>query len=217
MSYRFTRQRVRIEVDVSQKDAAIVDRITGRTPRFARSAAVQFEVALMFAGELVDITNISAATLTIKPAANRDDDAEMTQTVGVDSMNTALTLAEWQSGAQGKEHFRFTFASTATGIGTGNESNHWLVLHGLTTDDAVDVDVFGAGSLTVFNAGIAGSTSPTPDPEGGVTLSQLTALLQNYMPRVMPNGATLVLPNNVGAKRILGLDDEGNRIDSIEY
>lgn len=217
MSYRFTRQRVRIEVDVSQKDAAIVDRITGRTPRFARSAAVQFEVALMFAGELVDITNISAATLTIKPATNRDDDAEMTQTIGLSAMNPQLTLAQWQAGAEGNEHFRFTFASTETGIGSGNESNHWLVLHGLTTDNAVDVDVFGAGALQVFNAGITGVTSPTPDPEGGVTLSQLTALLQNYMPRVMPNGATLVLPNNAGAKRILGLDDEGNRIDSIEY
>jgi hypothetical protein len=217
MSYRFTRQRVRIEVDVSQKDAAIFDRITGRTPRFARSAAVQFEVALLFAGELVDISNISAAQLTVKPATNRSGTAEMNMTIGVADMNPQLTLADWQSGAEGKEHFRFTFASGLTGIGTGDLSSHWLVLHGLTSDDALDVDVFGAGPMEVFNAGIAGVTSPAPAAEGGITLSQATALLANYLPRVLPNGTTLMLPNNRGAKRILGLDDDGNRIDSIEY
>lgn len=215
MAYRFVRQRVRLKINVDQKDNALEDAITGNPIRFARNAAVQFEVGLFWGGELVDGSNIAAASLTIKPASNRQSAAELHQTIGPESMNRNLTQAEWDAGTS--QHFTFVFASTATGIGTGNESSHWLVVHGITDDAALDIDVFGAGACAVFDAGIALATSPSVPAEGGVTLAQIQALLQGYAKLIMDPGQTLTIPNESNTvRRVIGIDDNGVPFDRIE-
>jgi hypothetical protein len=213
MSYRFTGQRIRVEVNIDAKDAAIKERSTGTVPKFARGAQLIVDVALISNSELVDISNISAATLTIKDSASRSGTKQAEKVIGPTSMNKGLALADWEAGGETAYHFRFAFTSGEMGIGTGNTANHWAAFHGLTTD----VDVFGGGTIQSFDAGIAASTSPEVPVEDGVTLSQVNALMQDFMRKNGLPGEMLTLRSPDGAHRlIVGIDNDRNIIMSPE-
>lgn len=217
MAYRFTRQRVRLGIDVGVKRGlgALQDRITGEGGQFARSAGVQFEIALLYNNQVIDISNVLDAVLEIKATNDPDAALAMTKTIGAASMNRGLTDAEWETGEASKCHFLFTFSSTEAAesvFGTpADTEDHWLVLWGHTDDDSVDKDVFGVGSIKTFDAGISGAVVSPPAAEGGVTLTQLGAMMQDFIKRVNEPGVSITLVSQATQQRVkLYADDNGD-------
>ena len=217
MAYRFTRQRVRIAIDVGLKkgNGAIRDVVTGDVTKFGRNAGVQFEVALTYKGALIDISNISAATLEIKQTNFATASNAMSKAIGIASMNTGLTQADWDSGEASKAHFIFTFSSTEAAesvFGTpAAEQEHWLVLWGYTNDDGTDQDSFGVGTVTSFATGVSGAVVAPPAAQNGITLDQLSAMLQGFIKKRADPGDTLTFTNaNTGKQVQIGADDNGD-------
>lgn len=218
MSYRFTRQRVRLAVDIGNKSGrgAIVDAITGGRPKFARAAGLQIEVTLLYNGAVIDISNIPSATCTIKSGEDPDDSTAMTRTIGPERMNRGITDDEWLTGEADKCHFLFVFSSSETADGVfgtpTDEDTHWLVLSGLTDDDGVDVDVFGVGLIDSFDAGLSAVGAP-PGGETAATMAQITALLQDYIKKINEPGVTVTFVSPTTGRRVkFGAADTGDPI-----
>lgn len=218
MAYRFTRQRIRIAVDVSKKfgTGTVTEVLSGGEPIFARNAGLQVEVALFFGAEILEIDNIATATLEVKQDNDPDTANAMAQTIGTDSMLRGLTLEQWQSHDPSFAHFRFTFTSSETAdgnFGTPADENveHFFCLWGRTDDDSIDNDVFGVGKFKSFDAGI-GAATPTPPVAGtGATLDQISALLQGYALKIGRPGDTITFISPSTGKRVkLGADDNGD-------
>lgn len=223
MAYRFLRQRVRVAVDLALKKGpgAIVDVISGESARFARGAAVQIEVGLLYNGKIIDISNISAVTCEIKQINDPDATLAMTKTIGSTSMNPALTDADWATGEADKAHFAFTWLSTETVdsvFGTPAKSQDaWLVLWGFTNDAGADKDVFGVGTVNTFDAGVSGSVVAPPASQNGITLDQLSAYLQDYLKKINDPGVTCTFVSPTTQKRVkLGADDNGDFLSETQ-
>lgn len=216
MAYRFTRQRIRVKVDVNLKtgQGAITDAISGDVPKFARGAALQIEVGLFFADTILDASNISAATCVIKSGTDPDDSVAMTKTIGPTGMNRGLTLEDWDTGEADKAHliFLFTAAETADGVfGTPEDTaQHWIVLSGLTDDDGTDTDVFGFGSsIKSFDAGLTTLGAP-PAGQTAASMEQITAALQDFVKKVGSPGDTITLVSGATRRQVkLAATDDG--------
>lgn len=213
MAFRISRQRVRVKVDTNLKtgSGSILDAISGGLPKFARGAALQIEVGLFFADQVLDISDITAATCVIKAAAAVGGADAMTQTIGVNAMNKALTDEEWATGEAGKCHFLFTFSSAETADGVfgspSGEVTHWINFNGLT-DDRV---LFGFGPyIQTHDAGFIQLGAP-PAGQTAVSVAEMEAKLQSFVKKIGDPGdtITLVSPTGVGRAK-LAADEAGN-------
>jgi len=212
---QFTRQRVRIAVDVALKKdpGSIRDAITSNIPKFARAAGVQFEIALFNNGTLItDISNIPVVTLEIKQSNDPDAVVAMTKTIGPSSMNGTLTQQQWTAGDPAHCHFLFQWLGTETVDSVfgspDDETPHWLVLWGYTSDASTDRDVFAVGTVQSFDAGIDGTVAAPPASEDGVSLTQVLALLQAYLKKDNESGVSCTFRQGTKAVKI-GCDSNG--------
>jgi hypothetical protein len=206
MAYRFTRQRVRLAIDLASKKVVdLSDAVSGDPAIFARAAALQIEVGLFYNAQIIDISNIVSASIAIKSAEDPDDAVAMTKTIGPNAMNKGLTQTEWETQEADKAHFIFTWLSTETADGAfgtpADTAKHWLVLSGLTDDDQLDADLFGCGKISSYDAGLSALGAP-PAGQTAASMEQITAALQDFVKKVNEPGVTITLVSGVTQRRV---------------
>lgn len=176
---------------------------TGSNPKIFKGAGVDFEIALFdLDGSLFDVSNVASMSVLVKPYGSPGSAAEMSKLTA--AINAGLTLTDWNNGVGA--HAIVSFTGTEANIAAGN---HDITVHGVTSDNAVDADVFGRSVLQVIDAGITSNTVAPLNPADGVTFDQLTALLANYVTfGKNPDGKMVTLWSDNGrVGRTLGAAD----------
>jgi hypothetical protein len=216
MSVQFVRTRIRCAIDISKRTTKFKDVLTSSFPSGFRGTGQQFEISFFYGRELVDISNFSAVTVTVKDADDLTGPALMTKTVGEDNLNKTLTIEEWNAGTS--QHVIVVFSSVETALGAGGEDvDYHLVVHGLTTDDTIDKDTFGVSTLRLIEDGTVDAESPPPSGPLYLNADQIKALMEQYMKKVGDPGDVQTYRSDPDVfRRIVGVDAEGNRIDALE-
>lgn len=154
-----TNQRVRIAVDTASMQS-VLDALTGNSPSWWNGVDLELELALFRAGALVDISNLSTITADLKVTDSRTGLPLMSKTLSSGSLNQALTLEQWNGGAPGACHALLKWTHQETNLDLSDDQvTFWLVISGLTNDTPAHLIVFGAGAVTVVEAG-EGVTPP---------------------------------------------------------
>jgi hypothetical protein len=215
MPAQFVRTRIRCVVDISKRTTKFKDK-SGQVPAAFRGTGMQFELAFFYGNELVDISNFSSVSITVKAATALTGAALMTKTVGADNLNATLTREQWDAGTD--QHVIVKFASTETAIGDGGaDVDYHLVVHGLTTDDAIDNDTFGISTLKLIEDGTNNAESPLPAGPVAMSRDEVLALLQGYQKVIADPGQTQTFRSPSDTyRRIIGINDTRDPIDIIE-
>jgi hypothetical protein len=146
----------------SNPPVAPTDANTSLQPRFWRGQAVGFQAGFFDAnGNPIDLSNLAYLQFILQKSQDSIV-ALVTKQVDAADITDTITLGAWRAGTAQNATGAFTAAETDQGL-EGNESaDFWLIIKGVTDTGAPIV--YGAGPVTIFNAG-----SALPTPARGVT------------------------------------------------
>lgn len=214
----FDRVIIRVELypDEVALDGKFVQVVTGKPPAMYKGAQMEVQCGIFkrkattsTPAELYDISQFTGLPkLRIRDTSSAGIvllDETVADSVAKDP---SLDLATWQDGS--KQHFRFIFAETVTGIAVGN--GHFFVIYG------PDGDVFGISSIAVIDPGTGIGASPTPPLETYYTKTEVNGKLLDKMDKVLADNqpVTFYATNSVGARVRITLqpvwDDSGARL-----
>ena len=159
---QFSRDRIRIGVEVEQKSDKLIDSITSNSPRVWRGVDIQIEFALIYNGEIVDVSEFSAITFEVRPYAQRSGNLLMSRTLAAADFNAALSLQEWTEGTSQHGIISFAAAETNLDLNGANAADFWFVLSGVTNTAPVRRVTFGGGKLTMIEDGSLSDVVQTP-------------------------------------------------------
>ncbi len=222
MATRVDIPRIRCKIDLSEKTGTLVDTISGGNFNYPRGSDQRWEFGLFFGEELADTSLLTTARLRLRTTGDPDAPSlAVDKSIGVTSMNSGITLAQWNAGEPSHAHlaFEFTAAELAESVyGTPEPSDsgqqHWLLL----THGATDRHLFG-GVVTSFDAGHDASGNAPPSSPTNISKEEVQALFaalaaQFVKYRGNPAGATIELTSGSTGKLIkIGADDEGNIVN----
>jgi hypothetical protein len=181
MAVTYYGQRIRLAVDVTSAGDAH-DIMTGTVPHLWRGCDVRFEIAAFFGDprledtELLDMTNVLSATLSIMPVS-RVDDRVMYKTVAAGSISLSLTRENWDNASD--QHMIFAFANTETAPDlAGALSKEYFVVLNVTTNDTKKI-TWGVSRLVIEEDGHNNSATPTPGDPTYYTAAEVDAKLSN--------------------------------------
>ena len=197
----YTRERIRMAIDVSKPNTRFSDVLTAATPAFWRGVDIQFEVALFWGSELIDMTNYSNVFMLVNSADKvsdtlmSSDDSE----AGPPAVNSALTKEEWLLGGEDDCHAKFVFTWEETDIGTGDEG-FWLVVAGITNDSPGRKVTFGATTVQVLEDGTLGTPAAVVGDPDYYTAVQSDARYAQLAGAVFTGNVAFSGTNNLGLK-----------------
>lgn len=185
---------------------------TAKTPGMYAGAQVEFQFALFKKkatpsadAELYDIAQFSGLPKMRIRNLTSAGIVLLDETVAsAIEKDVTLDLASWQDGS--RQHFRFSFPETATGIATGT---HFIVIYG------PDGDVFGISSIEVIDPGTGASNSPTPSADGYYTKTEARGLLADKLDKQFAEDQPLVFyarnttTNQLGRITLQPIFDDG--------
>ena len=207
----FTKPLIRCQVFPSKTGETFKAR-TGSTPVAFRATGVRFTFTFFDEdSSILDVANVASVTLHAKTLNTPGDAPIILKTIT--SLNTTLTAEQY---ALGVDHavIDFTAAEMSAFAAAGKFD---LTLSGTTTDDVLDADVFGVSLLEIKDAGISNLITPSVGSSPAVTLEQLAGILGSYAKRLGEAGDTITLVSPDGlTQRILGIGNDGSRIDSVQ-
>jgi hypothetical protein len=197
----FNQVIIRCELYPDEVGKDFVTRILNGRPAMNKGAQVEFQFGL-FAKRatkttpavLYDISNIAGNPLLRIRQTNKDGVLLLDHTVTgcVVAKDQSLDLATWEDGT--KQHFRFYFPETATGI---TEGRQYIVVYG------PDGDVYGSANIDVVDPGTGAAASPTPSADGYYTKAEVKALMEDFMRKIGKAGETRALTSKDGKYRII--------------
>ncbi len=170
-----TPQRIRLAVP-SGNEKSFTEKLTNRTPFFWRGTDIQFELAIFYKDELLDVSNLTSLTLEVKPFATPTDAAVMTRTVDV--FNAALVEEGWDDDSDQHCVIPFTHEETAPDIGSGKDKTFWLVISAINGDG--EKVTLGVTTIKAMEDGTGSEASPAPGDPEYLTAVESAAL---FMPR----------------------------------
>jgi hypothetical protein len=161
----FNNSIIRVELfpDETDPNAKFTNIRTGRTPAMYAGAQMEIQAALFKKkasqtdnAELYDISQFAGLPKLRIRTTNAAGSLLLDETVATSvEKDPSLDLTSWQDGT--KQHFRFFFPESVTGIAVGNQ---FFVIYG------PDGDVFGLSTMDVINPGTGAASSPTPGDPG---------------------------------------------------
>ena len=154
----YTRQKIRLLVDVSQPDG-IVSAI-GTSPFIWRNNDAAIELGFFVGESMVDVSQWASLSLKIKPAG--DITGAPLAAITASGLNANLTLEAWQAGSS--QHISILLSKEQTSLAlVGLESNFHLVISALTTDLPAHEITLGVATLVIKEDGRGGeAVNPTP-------------------------------------------------------
>lgn len=214
--------RAELYVDDVQDNNYFVVTQTGKKPAMYSGAQVEFQFCIFSKkattdsdAVLYDISNISGNPKLRVRATNASGTVLMDESVATTVLKDATTdLASWNNGT--KQHFKFYFPETATGITAGTQ---YIVVY------SADGDVFGRSQITVIDPGTGAASSPTPSAVGYYDKNDVNSKLQDYVLKQRPTDQGDVyyaLNQTTGKTAKISVqpifDDGGARlVTSVEY
>lgn len=218
MSITYTRERIRLAIDVRSEDASIEDAITGNSPSMWRGTDLALEAGFFYDGELIDVSVFASITCEVRDAATRTSLVLATKTLAGSEINAAMTSDQWQAGTHQHALFAWTSDETRWDLQGQLARSYWLVIHAITTDSPPRRVTLGATTLVVREDGAGEpANSPTPGDPTFLTAAQTQALIGLVVrPGTNPAGMTVMLRSPSGLwGRLIGVDDDGQAVDSI--
>jgi hypothetical protein len=157
-------KKVWLQVLCDKFDATSVkDVLNGGTPVMWRGNYATFDIALFWNNALIDTANI--ATLTIEVfAATRIGDALMQKSVGSGSINTTLTLEQWEARTHSHATIEFDDTETNLSLDGATEKTFWIVVSGITNDVPGRPITYGGGPFKIIEDGPFNASLSDPDP-----------------------------------------------------
>ncbi|MDR0679732.1 MAG: hypothetical protein LBF42_01695 [Puniceicoccales bacterium] len=153
--------KLRIRVDSDSFDNPR-DVLRGGIPQYWRGNDLRIELGIFTENEVVDVSNFSAVTLTIR-ALNNDGEAPSASAPILlagecTTLDNTVTEENWESGTA--QHALFTFSAEETALLPGD---YWLSIWAETDDDPAKTITLGAGLIRVLENGGGGAIQP-PEP-----------------------------------------------------
>lgn len=151
---------------------------TGRTPAMYAGAQMEVQCAIFRtkaapneSAELYDISQFAGLPKMRIRTSTAAGSVLLDESVATSvEKDPSLDLTSWQNGT--KQHFRFVFPESATGIATGTQ---FFVIYG------PDGDVFGISSMEVINPGTGAGASPSPGDPTYYNKVETQGLLQDKL------------------------------------
>lgn len=153
MSQTISAFRNRLQVDTSDR-TGVLEKLNGGNPFFWNGSCAQFELAFFRKETLIaDLSNISELRVELKPFPSINSTALMSETILGDDVNSALTLDEWNAGAEDDCHAKIFFGSDVTNLDLGGDSDKqfWLVISAKRIDG--QTFTLGCTQITVAEDG----------------------------------------------------------------
>jgi len=138
---------------------------------FYRGGALKVSVAFFKSGTLLDVSNLTTASLRIKSLSDLTGDALMSETIT--ELDSDLTLADWLSGDSAHAVFEFTAAETLLDLGDQASVRFHLVIYGQGTD----VVIHTTSTVLCLESGVDGSAPAVP--ESYYTKDEVDAIIAN--------------------------------------
>lgn len=121
---QFTRERIRLKLDVESLDAQI-DQVTSQSPEMWRNNDCQFEIGCFYNGEPIDASPYATITLLVKEKDHRRTSLPlMKKAVNIES--PVFTTEEWNTGAKQHAVIPFDYLETRLDL-LGNDSRDFFV------------------------------------------------------------------------------------------
>lgn len=147
---------------------------TGRTPAMYSGAQVEFQFALFKSkangdtpAVMDDISTMSGLPKMRIRLATAAGTILLDETVATTvAKDASCDVDSWNDGT--KQHFRFYFPETATGIAAGVQ---YIVIYG------PDGDVYGRSTIEVIDPGTGAGASPSPSADGYFTKTEVNGKL----------------------------------------
>jgi hypothetical protein len=180
MSKAYTRQRIRLAVDVTSTTDA-VDAITGAKPHLWRGTDCQFEVTGFFGNpttdttDVLDVTNVSSLLFEVKESVSGT--LVMSKTMTSTDIVTTLTRDDYNGGGF---HVAIPFLNTETApsLGSGVTSkDYYVVISVVTNDGTPRIITWGRSTLTIEEDGTGAATTPPLGDPLYLTAAQTAALI----------------------------------------
>lgn len=208
---QFIRTRIRCVLYVGKVGAPFMTEDKGETPKIFKGAGAEFELLLAVDKDNpFDVSNISSLTVMAKAAGQPTTAPVMLKTSA--ALTNIASIDTWKAGSE--QHVVVVFSGVETNIAQGLYD---LTVYGVTSDDGLDTDVFGTSTLQIIDAGLNNTVAPPVGASPAVTLEQVQAMLEDYVTVVRRAGVPDIYVSPDGTKRrIVGIDDNAVRIDSIE-
>ncbi len=179
--------------------------------------AVRVEVAFLDVGEPLDISDVTAVNLEIKPTAtvtSTDGETVTTtqvaptaktaplvrKTLAAELLNDALTKSAWDAGGADDAHAVFTLSSAETRLASGAR---WLSIGVVATGDPAAERVVASGPIEILGGGLSGGS-----PSGAVaeyyTKAESSALFSQRSNNLSDLGSVATARTNLGL--VVGAD-----------
>lgn len=144
----------------SNPPVAPVDDNTGLAPRFWCGQTVAFQGGIFDPdGNPVDLSNLQYVQVVLQKAADSLTALVVKQIDAADLEDT-ITIGGWKDGSEQNFSALFDKADTGQALNGETEAEFWLIIQGLTDDDAPII--YGAGPVTIYQPGSSvPATSPT--------------------------------------------------------
>jgi hypothetical protein len=181
----FTRNRIRVGLELTKPYAYSVDKFRSGNPIMLRARAQQWEVALLTSGVVESLATVTEIRLEVKPldAAGYIDISEdpvILKIISAVDMNADLTQTEWDNDSGTTPwHCKLELSEAETSLSmTGavrNKVGYGFVITGLTSQGIV---TFGTGIVELQDDG-GRTTADGPDvnPELYPTLDEFNAAM----------------------------------------
>lgn len=149
---------IRLQIGVtSNPPVEPLDANTGNAPRFWRGQAISVQGGIFDAnGNPVDLSNVAYVEVILQKAVDSIVQLARVQ-VDAEDITATITLGAWRAGTAQNFAAAFSAAQTDQGLEGGNSAAFWLIVRGVTDQDAPIV--YSAGPVSIYNPG---STLPSP-------------------------------------------------------
>jgi hypothetical protein len=158
----FTRDRIRIKIDVSAKSTALADVLLAGTPRHWRGTDLAVEFALYWGDELVDVSLYSSVTFDVRPYDQRTGNLLMSKTLAGVDLNPALTTEQWDDGSNQHGIISLLAADTNLDLNGQAQKDFWFVFSAVTNTAPARQVTLGGGKLVVLEDGSLSDEAATP-------------------------------------------------------
>jgi hypothetical protein len=158
----FTRDRIRIEIDVSKKSDKLTDVLLAGTPRHWRGTDLAIEFALFWSEDLVDVSLFSSVTFDVRPFENRIGNLLISKTLAAADLNIALTPEQWEDGSSQHGLISVLAADTNLDLNGATQKDFWFVFSAITNTVPARQVTLGGGKLTVLEDGSLTDEVNTP-------------------------------------------------------
>jgi hypothetical protein len=180
----FTRDRIRIEIDVSKKSDKLTDVLLSGTPRHWRGTDLAIEFALYWGDDLVDVSLYSSVTFDVRPFENRIGNLLISKTLAAADLNLALTAEQWEDGSRQHGLISVLAGDTNLDLNGATQKDFWFVFSAITNTVPARQVTLGGGRLIVLEDGSL--TDEVNTPALGSNLIPLGALYDGAGNYVLP-------------------------------